>query len=129
MSSNAPSAAGLFLTRDLFFASKVTGTAQALGLRIELEREPEKVPPRIAAEGFRLLIVDLEVSPIDLAALVSRIEPRESLRIIAFGPHVNAERLAAARAAGCDDVMPRSRFSAELPQILRDNLTQGTPPT
>ncbi len=33
-----------------------------------------------------------------------------SARIVAFGPHVDDETLAAARAAGADEVMPRSRF-------------------
>jgi hypothetical protein len=31
---------------------------------------------------------------------------------------VNVELAQRARAAGCGEVMPRSRFSAELPQIL-----------
>ena len=34
---------------------------------------------------------------------------------IAFGSHVDTASLAAAEAAGCDPVLPRSKFSAELP--------------
>jgi hypothetical protein len=38
---------------------------------------------------------------------------------VAFGPHVDANALVAAKAAGCQVVMPRSKFSAELPDLLR----------
>ena len=42
--------------------------------------------------------------------------------MIAFGSHVATDRLDEARTAGCDDVMPRSRFSGQLPDILRATL-------
>ena len=38
---------------------------------------------------------------------------------VAFGPHVEADALAAAKAAGCQVVIPRSKFSAELPELIR----------
>lgn len=34
-------------------------------------------------------------------------------RVIGFGSHVDTETLDAARAAGCDEVLPRSRFFAD----------------
>ena len=39
--------------------------------------------------------------------------------MIAFGSHVNKARLDEARAAGCAEVLPRSKFSADLPALLR----------
>jgi hypothetical protein len=38
---------------------------------------------------------------------------------VAFGSHVQTERLQAARDAGCTNVLPRSRFSASLPELLQ----------
>jgi hypothetical protein len=38
---------------------------------------------------------------------------------VAFGSHVDTAALAAAKAAGCAEVMPRSKFSAELPALIR----------
>ncbi len=38
---------------------------------------------------------------------------------LAFGSHVDTQALADASAAGCDPVMPRSRFSNELPALIR----------
>ncbi len=37
---------------------------------------------------------------------------------VAFGSHMDTGALAAARAAGCDPVMPRSKFSAELAKLI-----------
>ena len=38
---------------------------------------------------------------------------------VAFGPHVEADSLAAAKAAGCQVVLPRSKFTAELPELMQ----------
>ena len=43
------------------------------------------------------------------------------LQIIAFAPHVNAEILDQAKAAGCVDALPRSVFFKRLPQLLGDS--------
>ena len=42
---------------------------------------------------------------------------------MAYGSHVDKARLDQARAAGCDEVLPRSKFSTELPDLLRRYLT------
>ena len=39
-------------------------------------------------------------------------------RVIGFGSHVDAELLDAARAAGCDEVLPRSKFFARARELL-----------
>lgn len=40
-------------------------------------------------------------------------------RIIAYGSHVDGERLAEARGAGCDEVLARSEFFADLAAVLQ----------
>ena len=42
---------------------------------------------------------------------------RES-RVVGYGSHVDAATLHAARVAGCDPVLPRSKFVEELPGAL-----------
>tara|TARA_Y100001970_G_scaffold288302_1_gene415216 strand:+ start:9931 stop:10164 length:234 start_codon:yes stop_codon:yes gene_type:complete len=42
-------------------------------------------------------------------------------RVIAFAPHVDAETLKLAKAAGCADALPRSIFFKRLPQLLGDS--------
>ncbi len=41
-------------------------------------------------------------------------------KVIGFGSHVDRDLLAAAEAAGCDEVLPRSRFFTQLNKLLRD---------
>lgn len=42
----------------------------------------------------------------------------EGLRSIGFGSHVDTELLASARAAGCTEVLPRSKFFSTLATLL-----------
>ena len=56
------------------------------------------------------------VSP---AALLAYQKQAPGTPFVAFGSHVDTAGLAAAAAAGCDPVLPRSRFTAELPELIR----------
>ena len=57
--------------------------------------------------GAAVVLVDLGRHSADVAA-VRRAAP--TARIVAFGAHVDEERLALARADGADVVLPRSQF-------------------
>jgi hypothetical protein len=43
---------------------------------------------------------------------------------VAVGPHVQVDVLEAARTAGCQVVLPRSKFAAELPALMRQYFSQ-----
>ena len=107
---------GLLLSRDLIFTTKVIGTAQALGLKVVAAGNASRI-----ADG-KPAVVFVDLSAGDLvapSALKSYRATCPGTPFIAFGSHVDVDALQAARDAGCDEVMPRSRFSAELPQLLR----------
>jgi hypothetical protein len=74
-----------------------------------------------AAQAVRsscsVVIVDLEVLGDDPADGVRSLVAA-SKAVLAFGPHVRGEMLAAARAAGAV-VLPRSAFLGRLPELLR----------
>ena len=109
---------------DLFFGSKVTGTATAIGLHVELEANIERGLSKLEGGGYRCVILDLAMpglSPADVIAAVNNSTAADKPHVIAFGSHVHTARLEESREAGCDDVMPRSRFSAELTEILSRN--------
>ena len=74
----------------------------------------------IRTEPASLVVIDLGTPRIDPAQLVSelRLSGGEGLRILAFGPHVHEQKLAAARAAGCDEVLTRGQFHASLDRIF-----------
>lgn len=109
----------ILLTRDLFFGSKVTSTANSLGLVAKLCGSREQLQSLLTTGEVHGVMLDLssDLTPADVRSLL----PSDvNIRCLAFGPHVDTERLAAAKAAGFDDVLPRSRFSADLPHILLD---------
>jgi hypothetical protein len=87
---------------DLMDRSKIAAAlpgARFVGAPVELAGEAD------------LVIVDLS-RPGALDAL-----PAITARTIGFGSHVDTDLLDAARAAGCDEVLPRSRFFARLPEL------------
>ena len=113
---------GLLLSRDLIFTSKVTGTARALGYRVMTAGASALASSMIEQWRPRVVFVDLAaedlVAPEALIAYQSIAEPGTTF--LAFGSHVDTKALADAKAAGCDPVMPRSKFSAELPDLIRN---------
>lgn len=113
---------GLLLTSNLFFSSKVTGTAQALGLAVDAVMRADQVPARIATGNYRCLFIDLGLPGLNIADVVQSLPAEQPIRRIAFGPHVETALFEAARAAGCDEVLAHSRFSGQLPDLLRQEL-------
>lgn len=114
-----PAPAGLLLSDDLIFTSKVVGAARGLGLTLRAARSASELAALARTAPPRCVIVDLDNPGLDLPALLKalgEIVPRP--RVVAYGPHVNAELLHAARAAGCDPVLPRSKFVEQLEREL-----------
>jgi CheY-like chemotaxis protein len=124
MSDSRSVTIGLLVSRDLFFTSKVTGTAAALGLTVEAVGDATAALERVAAGGVGCLFLDLADAALDVGALFAQMPAGARPRVIAFGSHVATARLASAREAGCDEVLPRSRFTTELPTLLRNYLSE-----
>lgn len=123
MPDGTPPARGLLLTSNLFFSSKLTGTAQALGLAVDAVMRADQVAVRVATGGYRCVFIDLGFPGLNIAELIQSLPAEPPVRRIAFGPHVETALFDAARAAGCDDVLPHSRFSGQLPELLRSELS------
>ncbi len=66
-----------------------------------------------------VLIVDLGVDGLDLDEIVSTADAQK-VPIVAFGPHVDVERLKAAEDAGIGSVYPRSAFLKGMHRILSE---------
>lgn len=103
--------------------TKIRGAADALGIPVRAVRSVEMLEARLADSPVKGLIVDLDAPEVALA-LIERAakEPPGSLgavRIVAFGPHVEVERFAQAKAAGAHEVMPRGALAARMESVLR----------
>lgn len=116
------STCAVLVCRDLFFTSKITGTADALGYRIQTVGNTEELPQLLKSSDCRCLLLDLESVGLDLTQVLAVLPSDERPTVIAFGPHVRTDLLDAARNSGCDVVLPRSRFSATLPELLKQYL-------
>jgi DNA-binding NarL/FixJ family response regulator len=105
------------LTGDLMDRSKISAAAVANGLDVKAVSPSPTAVAALDLDGVVLVVVDLSrPSSLDATRLVRERLP--DVRIIAFGPHVVAERLQAATAAGCDEALPRSKFFGSIDVLL-----------
>ncbi len=111
---------GILLSRDLIFTSKVTGTARMLGRRVLVAGDVSLASAMIAQWQPRVVFIDLAAGDLVQSAALLAFQKlaAPATPFVAFGSHVDTAALAAARALGCDPVLPRSRFSAELPELI-----------
>ncbi|MGH7171895.1 MAG: response regulator [Gemmataceae bacterium] len=112
---------GLLLCDDLIFASRITGEARALGLSVKPARSLEQLLDFARQEPPSCVLVDLAFPGLVLPDLFHRLGEvgNPPPRVVAYGSHVDADSLRSARSAGCDPVLPRSKFVEELPRALR----------
>ncbi|MBI3780208.1 MAG: hypothetical protein HY278_03990 [candidate division NC10 bacterium] len=108
---------------DLFFVSKITETARQLGISLLFARTQDEVIARALSEKPALLIIDLNSARCNPIETIGQIKEDADLRhipIVGFLSHVQADLKVKASMAGCDRVMPRSVFTAQLPKILSE---------
>ena len=109
---------------DLFFASKIRGTAEQRDVRVSFPRRIEALMEAALRDQPALIICDLyatRIDPIELARLLKADEQLRSIPLLGFFSHVQTELQQQAEQAGFDRVMPRSAFTKHLPDILSGN--------
>lgn len=105
------------LMDDLFFQMKIAETAKHLGLEFKVASNTDALMALMNPPPS-LLIVDLNARSQPVAAVQRLRAEKNGVRVVAFLSHVQRELAEQAQAAGCDDVMPRSAFTQNLPAIL-----------
>ena len=119
MTAEPTEAVGLLLSDDLLFASRITATAAQRGLTVRAAKSQAALENLAAGCPPRCVILDLANPGLAVADLVRRLrEASPPPFVVAYGSHVDAATLRAAREAGCDLVLPRSKFVEELPDAL-----------
>ncbi|MFN2137167.1 MAG: DUF309 domain-containing protein [Candidatus Promineifilaceae bacterium] len=132
---------------DLLFTSKIGNVARGLGYQVrwigkEDELEGEEPPqgnrpgePLSGKSGqlFQLLtawqpallLFDLANTAVPWERWMAAIKSSPATRripIVAFGPHTDTERMQRAQRNGADAVWPRSRFTAQMPDLLQNHV-------
>ena len=106
---------------DMFFASKIRGTAEHLNVTVYFARTEAGLFDAAKADVPSLIILDLHDTRLDPFALAARLKADEQLRavpLVAFFSHVETELRRRALDAGIDQVLPRSAFTQRLPELL-----------
>jgi CheY-like chemotaxis protein len=110
----------VFLTTDLMFSSRVTGAGERLGVPVTVVGTFDAALEACCEEQVRLVLIDLTTPGLDLETLVPELKATPSApHMLAYGPHVHAARLKAARHAGCDQVLTRGQFNAQMDALLK----------
>ncbi len=106
---------------DLFFASKIRGTAEQLGFTVSFPRSADALIEVALRQQPSLIICDLHSQRIDSIEMAKQLKADESLRsvpLLGFFSHVQTELQHQAEEAGFDRVLPRSAFTKQLSEIL-----------
>jgi CheY-like chemotaxis protein len=107
---------------DLMFASRISSAAKALGVEIAFARSPESIVEAVRTKAPRLVILDLnsvKVRPLEAVAALKADTALAAVPTVGFVSHVQTELITAAREAGVDQVLARSAFVTQLPQLLQ----------
>jgi DNA-binding NarL/FixJ family response regulator len=106
------------LVNDLFFQTKIAETAKQLGVGLCTCSTAEALLSEIENDPPKLVVVDLQ-GPNDPIGAIARLKARGSnIPLIGFLSHGEVDLAERARAAGCSEVMPRSKFTRDLATIL-----------
>jgi len=113
----------LLLTADLACSSKAAGAAARADVELATAMSVAALFERLASRPADLVLLDLTAPGLNPAEVVGKLKalPAPPRAVIAFGPHVHEAKLAAAAEAGCDQVLARGAFYAQLEQLLRQS--------
>jgi CheY-like chemotaxis protein len=103
---------------DLFFQAKILETAKHVGVEVRTCTTPEALLAEIAKHSPALVVVDLNAKNNPLEAIRQVRQNSATIPVTCFLSHLQAELGKQAHAAGCTDVMPRSKFTQHLATIL-----------
>jgi len=111
----------LALVDDLMFASKIKTTAAQIGVTVAFARSSDAALTAMRANTPALVIFDLNsprTDPLGTIAAMKNDAALASIPTIGYASHVQVDVINAARAAGVDEVLARSAFTMQLPDLL-----------
>jgi predicted metal-dependent hydrolase len=143
----------LAFVADLFFLSRIESVSETLGLQLETfdsltalslaSAAPSPDRPGEALSGVDgalirklstdrpgLLVFDLNNDAVPWRRWIALLKSSAATRripILAFGAHMDVEAMTAASSAGADEVVARSRFTSDLPNLLTKHIVRRDP--
>jgi DNA-binding NarL/FixJ family response regulator len=111
----------LSAVEDMFFSARIEAVARLVEVNLIQVINAQQLQNRLESLMPGLVILDLNSRtclPLDAVRRIRADARFAHTRVIGFLSHVQRDLGSEARKAGCDQVMPRSAFSANLQQIL-----------
>jgi PleD family two-component response regulator len=111
----------LAIVDDLMFTSKIRTTATQLGVPLMFARSPDAALAEMRKQPPALVILDLNSTRTQPLAIVAAMKSDPALAGIpslGFVSHVQTDLIDEARRSGVGEVLARSTFTIQLPEIL-----------
>jgi PleD family two-component response regulator len=119
----------LAILDDLMFTSKIKLAANQIGVPVGFARSHDSALAEMRKNRPALVILDLNnprTDPLGTIAAMKADATLASIPTLGFVSHVDTVTIDAARQAGVGDVLARSAFAQQLPEILaRGNTSPG----
>ena len=111
---------------DLFFSTRITAVASQVGVAV-IACPPADVVARCLEQPPDLVVLDLHGSgdPLAIVRALKADEATRAIEVLGFYSHVDGALRRAALEAGTDQVLPRSAFTARLPELLAGGAGRG----
>jgi len=117
---------------DLFFSARIKETARQVGAPIQIVTAAKlkgTLEERLTRGAVEAVILDLNAyGAVGVIQALKADQRTRHVPIIGFASHVAKDLIAAARNAGCDQVLARSAFTARLPELLTSPCHSMKPP-
>lgn len=111
----------LAILDDLLFTSKIRAVAKHAGVNVAVARSAQAALEQMRSLSPSLVILDLNnprTDPIGTVEAMKADPDLAAIPTVGYVSHVDADTIAAARAAGVGEVLARSAFVTRLPEIL-----------
>ena len=116
----------LALEKDLFFAVKMRDTLRHHDMEVKTARTLPIFEQGLSAEGAEkpaLVIVNIATTGVDWEAAIRQARTA-GYPVLAFGSHMDLEARAKALAAGAQRVVANSKFSSDMPGLVKRMMTE-----
>jgi CheY-like chemotaxis protein len=115
---------------DMFFAAKIRAAAEAAARVIVRVKSREQLEQELTADPPDLMIVDLNsdrLDPVEVIGFMKSSPALSHVPLVGFVSHVQTDLIRRAEQQGCDYVLPRSKFTQMLAEIVSGRLPARRP--
>lgn len=110
----------VLLSSDLMLAASAQGIADRHEAALSVTGSPDEAVRQCAAAPVAAVLIDLRLAGLNIGELAPLVRGQAlgETVVVAFGPHVHTQSLAAAAEAGCDAVLTRGEFERRVDALL-----------